>query len=74
MFTAPLMPPCAQTECERLTGKNDTTSTDMPSSAIFMVAASPANPPPITITRCLLINISLFTKLQKVRKRRWRLK
>ena len=54
MLTAPLIPPWAHTEWERLTGKNETTSTDIPSSAIFMVAESPANPPPITITRCLL--------------------
>ena len=38
-------------------------STDIPSSATFMDAASPANPPPTTITRCLLINIDLVTRL-----------
>ena len=55
ILTAPLMPPWAQTECERFTGRNETSKTDIPSSAIFMVAANPAKPPPITITRCLLI-------------------
>src|ERR1043166_8309937 len=48
VFTAPLMPPCAQTECERLTGTTENRSTSCPASAIFMVAASPARPPPTT--------------------------
>src|SRR5882757_7057891 len=46
-----LMPPCAQTECDRLTGTIEKRSTVTPSSASLIVAASPANPPPTTITR-----------------------
>ena len=34
----------------------------------------PDNPPPTTITRCLLINIALVTRLQPTRKRRLQLK
>ena len=51
----------------RFTGKKETSSTDIPSSATFMVAARPANPPPTIITRCLLINITFVTRLLKVR-------
>src|SRR5215212_8431726 len=40
------MPPCAQTECERLTGTTEKRSTECPASAIFIAAASPARPPP----------------------------
>src|SRR5215213_8806573 len=40
------MPPCAQTECERLTGTTEKRSTAWPPSAIFMAAARPARPPP----------------------------
>ena len=47
---APLIPPWAQTEWERFTGWNEIRSTLVPSSAIFIVAASPASPPPMTIT------------------------
>src|ERR1700683_969886 len=46
---AALMPPCAQTEWERLTGKIENRSTGPPASAILMTAASPASPPPITM-------------------------
>src|SRR5436309_10020204 len=48
VLTAPLMPPCAQTECERLTGTTENRSTECPASAIFMAAANPARPPPTT--------------------------
>src|SRR5258706_15670083 len=48
VLTAPLIPPCAQTECERFTGTTESRSTSCPASAIFIVAASPANPPPTT--------------------------
>src|SRR5436190_23082742 len=46
-----LIPPCAQTECERLTGTIEKRSTSTPSSASLMVQASPASPPPTTMTR-----------------------
>src|SRR5437016_7884464 len=42
------MPPCAQTECERLTGTTENRSTSWPASAIFIAAARPASPPPTT--------------------------
>src|SRR5713226_6314990 len=48
VLTAPLMPPCAQTECERFTGTTENRSTACPASAIFIAAASPASPPPTT--------------------------
>ncbi len=48
-FLAALMPPCAQTECERLTGTIENRSTLPPASAILMTAASPARPPPTTM-------------------------
>src|SRR6202021_2078587 len=48
-FLAALMPPCAQTECERFTGTIENTSTAPPISAILMPAASPASPPPTTM-------------------------
>src|SRR6476469_3931628 len=43
------MPPWAQTECERRTGTMEKRSTGRPISAILIVAASPASPPPTTI-------------------------
>jgi hypothetical protein len=46
VLTAPLIPPCAQTECERLTGTTEIKSTSCPASAIFIAAAKPAKPPP----------------------------
>src|SRR3954471_8259474 len=49
-FFAALMPPCAQTECERFTGTMEKRSTCPPASAILMTAASPASPPPTTMT------------------------
>src|SRR5580698_3828048 len=48
-FFAALMPPCAQTECERFTGTIENRSTVPPASAILITAASPASPPPITM-------------------------
>src|SRR5579859_5775024 len=48
-FFAALMPPCAQTECERLTGTIENRSHSPPISAILMTAANPASPPPTTI-------------------------
>src|SRR4030095_5407350 len=58
VLTAPLMPPCAQTECERLTGTTEKRSTECPASAIFIAAASPASPPPTIATR-----MPLFARL-----------
>src|SRR5919206_4249567 len=60
VLTAPLMPPCAQTECERLTGTTEKRSTEWPPSAIFIAAASPASPPPTMATR-----IPLFAMLRE---------
>src|SRR5215471_669117 len=56
VLTAPLMPPCAHTECERRQGTNENTSTSCPASASLMMAASPARPPPTTMKRCLAIS------------------
>ncbi len=50
-FLAALIPPCAQTECERFTGTMENRSTLAPISAILMTAASPARPPPTTMIR-----------------------
>src|SRR5215469_13050674 len=48
-FFAALMPPCAHTECDRLTGTIENRSTCPPISAILITAESPASPPPTTI-------------------------
>src|ERR1051326_1243740 len=48
-----LMPPCAQTLWLRFTGTMENRSTPTPSSASLIVQASPASPPPTTITRFL---------------------
>src|SRR5947209_20253136 len=48
-FFAALMPPCAQTECERFTGTIEKRSHCPPISAILMTAAKPASPPPTTM-------------------------
>src|SRR5271157_3857991 len=48
-FLAALMPPCAQTECERFTGTIENRSTSPPISAILMTADRPARPPPTTM-------------------------
>src|SRR5712691_3676351 len=58
VLTAPLMPPCAQTECERFTGTTENKSTACPASAIFIAAASPASPPP---TIAILIPLAIDT-------------
>src|SRR5689334_12123125 len=50
-LTAALMPPCAQTECERLTGTIEKRSTATPASAALIVVMRPASPPPTTMTR-----------------------
>src|SRR5690348_10898264 len=57
VLTAPLIPPCAQTECERLTGTIENRSTSPPISAILITAASPASPPPTTIILGFAISI-----------------
>src|SRR5918912_4210545 len=59
VLTAPLMPPCAQTECESLTGTTEKRSTECPASAIFIAAASPASPPPTTAILIPLVAISV---------------
>ena len=51
MLTLALMPPCAQTECERLTGTSEKRSTGTPASQSLMTVISPASPPPTTATR-----------------------
>src|ERR1700722_8646208 len=48
-FFAALMPPCAQTEWERLTGTIENKSTGTPDSATRIVAIRPAKPPPTTM-------------------------
>src|ERR1051325_1885882 len=53
------MPPCAQTECERLTGTTEKRSTEWPPSAIFIAAASPASPPPTIATRMPFVAMSV---------------
>src|ERR1700675_2292605 len=45
-FLAALMPPCAQTECDRFTGTMEKRSTGTPDSATRIAAISPARPPP----------------------------
>src|SRR5579871_1627005 len=53
VLTAPLMPPCAHTECERRQGTKEKTSTLWPASAILMTVINPASPPPTTMKRGL---------------------
>src|SRR5271169_4105392 len=48
-FFAALIPPCAQTECDRFTGTIENRSTLPPISAILITAARPASPPPTTM-------------------------
>src|SRR5271163_4044940 len=73
-FLAALMPPCAQTEWERLTGTIENKSTLPPASAILMTAASPARPPPTTMILGVaamsssLDERSLFIQLLKPKK------
>src|SRR5580704_4296106 len=70
-FFAALMPPCAQTECDRFTGTIENKSTSPPISAILITAASPARPPPTTIIFGVAIaHLSAFYDLLVVRHRR----
>src|ERR1044071_3153406 len=62
VLTAPLMPPCAQTECERLTGTTEKRSTECPPSAIFMAAANPARPPPTIAILIPLVAAAISVK------------
>src|SRR5205807_4536159 len=55
VFTAPLMPPWAQTEWLRLTGTIEQTSTCLPASASLMTVISPDNPPPTTMYRSAIL-------------------
>src|SRR3954465_3965508 len=64
-FLAALMPPCAHTECERLTGTIENRSTSPPISAIFMTAASPASPPPTT----MIFGLDIFYRIVGVHQR-----
>ncbi|MNT99448.1 hypothetical protein D3C72_2422980 [compost metagenome] len=49
VFTAPLMPPWAQTEWDRFTGTRENRSTCTPASAALIDAIRPASPPPTTM-------------------------
>src|SRR5215471_996951 len=60
VFTAPLIPPWAQTEWERFTGTTEKRSTGTPASAILIVAMRPARPPPTTMILGLAINFYQF--------------
>src|SRR5438046_3019488 len=63
-FLAALMPPCAQTECERFTGTIENRSTLPPCSAILMTADKPASPPPTTmILGFVAIGVALLLRL-----------
>src|SRR5215831_19003373 len=57
VFTAPLMPPCAQTECERLTGTMERRSTLWPASQSLMTVIRPASPPPTTVNLCSAMGV-----------------
>src|SRR5215831_11206604 len=58
VLTAPLMPPCAQTEWLRFTGTVEKTSTFLPASASLMTVISPASPPPTTMYRSAILGAS----------------
>src|ERR1700730_7287831 len=65
-FFAALMPPCAQTECERFTGTIENRSTGTPDSATRIAAISPARPPPtIIIFGFLIRGVSLGISPQR---------
>src|ERR1051325_11473282 len=49
--TATLMPPWAQTECDRFTGTTEKSITLPPFSATRIAAIRPASPPPTMMTR-----------------------
>src|SRR5262245_526489 len=51
VLTEALRPPCAQTECERLTGTSENNKTGTFASHSRMTVINPASPPPTTITR-----------------------
>src|SRR5271168_4079221 len=59
-FFAALIPPCAQTECERFTGTMENSSTGTPDSATLIVAIKPARPPPTTMILGCFIFLFLF--------------
>src|SRR4030088_1886638 len=67
-FLAALMPPWAQTECERLTGTMEKRSTLPPASAILMTAARPARPPPTTMILGVAAAISYLGGLGQKRR------
>src|ERR1019366_2223806 len=60
-FFAALMPPCAHTEWDRLTGTMEKRSTCPPISAILMAAERPASPPPTTMI--LGCDMMIFTQI-----------
>src|SRR5208283_3561838 len=68
---AALMPPCAQTECERFTGTIENRSTVPPASAILITAASPASPPPTTPDRPGRVPLPLSSSLHQPPRTRW---
>src|ERR1700761_211244 len=73
-FLAALMPPWAQTECERLTGTMEKRSTLPPASAILMTAERPARPPPTTMMRGvagILMSLSVELKVGLVSRFRY---
>src|SRR4029079_7584121 len=51
VFTEALIPPCAQTECDRFTGTREIRSTGTLASQSLITVIRPASPPPTTITR-----------------------
>src|SRR5262249_46650063 len=73
VLTAPLMPPCAHTECERRHGTNEKTSTSQPASAILMTVMRPASPPPTTMNRgfslCAMCSSALHVRKRDQRRR-----
>src|SRR5215470_5085232 len=57
VFTAPLMPPWAQTECDRFTGTMERRSTLWPASQSLMTLIKPASPPPTTVNLCSAMGV-----------------
>src|SRR5438874_3844722 len=51
VLTDALMPPCAQTECDRLTGTSENKRTGTFASQRRMTVIRPPSPPPTTMTR-----------------------
>src|ERR1700675_502343 len=65
-FLAALMPPCAQTECDRFTGTMEKRSTGVPDSATRIAAISPARPPTtIMILGVLIRAVSLDVRPER---------